>query len=336
MTMTDMTTLRRRDALRLGVGGSAALLMSCRGEAVEVAAARHDGIPTRQLGAITGNDPRRMAEWQRWLGRKQDHDLLYFNQDSWPQLEQSIDYIVGIGRIVLSQGRKVHWSVPVGGAGGYESVAAGAHDALYRRIAIAILSAYPRGDGRICVRLPWEFNMPSQSLAARDRGGRWAARPFVAAWRRLVGLFRQVSRRFYFDWCPNAGEGGINPELCYPGDDVVDVISLDLYYQGKFDDQNMRDGGKSIFGYRLSQPFGLAWLSTFAARRGKLVGLSEWGVDDDRASVFAQAMVDWIRAQGSQLSHHNYWNRTDGGINARLTDGHLPRISRVYRTAFGR
>ncbi|WP_277979875.1 hypothetical protein [Sphingomonas phyllosphaerae] len=326
----------RRDALRLGAGAAATALAACRGQAVEVTGLRQDGIPTRQLGAITGNDPAAMRQWAQWLGRPQDHDLLYFNQDSWEQLDQSIDYIAGVGREVLAQGRRVQWSVPVGGPGGYDSVTAGQRDDLYRRVAGAILAAYPKGNGRIYVRLPWEFNLPSQSLAARDAGGRWAARLYVAAWRRIAGVFRQVSHRFYFDWCPNIGEGGINPEQCYPGDDVVDVVSLDLYYQGRYDDQNMRDGGRSIFGYRLSQPFGLAWLSSFGARHGKLIGLSEWGVDDDRAVVFAQLLAAWIGAQGSRLSHHNYWNRSDGGINAKLTDGHLPRVARAYRAAFGR
>lgn len=336
MVTREGAPIGRRDALRLGAGATATALVACRGHAGELTATRHDGIPVRQLGAITGNDPAAMRRWGEWLGRGQDHDLLYFNQESWAKLEQSIDFIVGVGRGVIAQGRRVHWSVPVGGARGYDSVVAGTRDALYRRIAGAILAASPRDDSRICVRLPWEFNLASQSLAAHDGGGRWAARPYVAAWRRIASLFRQVSRRFYFDWCPNIGEGGINPEQCYPGDDLVDVVSVDLYYQGKYDDQNLRDGGRSIFGYRVSQPFGLGWLASFGARHGKLIGVSEWGVDDDRAAIFAQLMAAWIIAQGARLSHHNYWNRTDGGINARLTDGHLPNVARAYRAAFGR
>lgn len=329
---TGSTLIDRRTAMRQALGGATAMLGGCRGRAAPSAQSH---LPVRQLGAITGNDPKLMVDWRRWLGRAEDHDLLYFNQESWAALEGSVDFIVWLGRNVLADGRRVHWSVPVGGKAAYADVAAGRHDALYRRIADAVLSAGGPPDDRIVVRLPWEFNMESQTLAARDSVGRWFARPYVAAYRRIAGLFRARSPRFAFDWCPNIGRGGIDPETCYPGDDLVDVVSLDVYYRGAFDDQGHADAGKAIFFYRKSQPFGLDWLAAFGRRHGKLIGLSEWGVDDDRATEFMRLMCGWITEQGDRLSHHNYWDRTDGGINSRLSDNHLPAVGDVYRKAFG-
>lgn len=207
---------------------------------------------------------------------------------------------------------------------------------MYRDIAQSILAIYPRSDSRICVRLPWEFNLPSQTLAARNARGQWSARLYIDAYRQIATIFRRASRRFYFDWCPNIGLGGIDPATCYPGDDLVDVISFDVYYHGQYDRQDHRDAGRAIFNYRQTQPFGLDSLSGVAARRGKLIGISEWGVDDNSATEFTRLMAQWIVAQGDRLSHHNYWDRVDGGIATQLSSGRLPAIGAVYRNAFGR
>jgi hypothetical protein len=173
-TVKSLTTpMARRNALRLGLCGVVSTLAACGGRA---APAPPRAIPTQQLGVITGNDAKLMAEWQRWLGRAEDHDLLYFNQESWQKLTGSIDFIIDLGGKAVSDGRFVQWSVPVGGKGVYAEVAAGKQDALYTRIAQAILAVYPDTGDRICVRLPWEFNMESQTLAARDAAGRWNAR----------------------------------------------------------------------------------------------------------------------------------------------------------------
>lgn len=330
-SVAEQGRISRRAALQLGLCGITASLADCGGS---TAAAAAEAIPVRQLGAITGNDPKLMAEWRAWLGRAEDHDLLYFNQTGWAELEGSIDFITFLGRQAMKDGRRVHWSVPVGGKAGYGEAVSGRRDPLYSRIATTILSAYVKSDERICIRLPWEFNMESQTLAARDSEGRWDAHAYVAAYRRIAGIFRHASPRFYFDWCPNIGRGGIDPESCYPGDDLVDVVSLDVYYRAQYDDQGHKDAGLGIFYYRKTQPFGLDWLSNFGQRHGKLIGLSEWGVDDDRATEFMRLMIEWIHQQGSRLSHHNYWDRTDG-VNSRLSDGHLPTIGAVYRSALG-
>lgn len=316
-------------------GGAASLAAGTLPRPAMANGHRLDPIPTIQLGAITGNDPMAMEHWARWLGRPQDHDLLAFNQTDWRQLEASIDFITGIGRLVLARGRKVQWSVPVGGWSAYDSVASGERDTLYLSVAKTILAAYGEGASRICIRPPWEFNLEDQTLAARSVYGVWDGRSYIAAYRRIVGIFRRVSPRFYFDWCPNIGVGQLDPELCYPGDDVVDVVSVDVYYRGRYDDQARDDSGVSIFHYRKNQPRGLDWLDGFARAHGKLIGVSEWGVDSSRATVFTEMLIGWIKGLGPRLSHHNYWDRTDGGVNSRLSGGGLPGIGAVYRRAFG-
>lgn len=311
--------------------------MPAFGVAARVGAEGVEPIPTRQLGAITGNDLLAMDRFGRWLGRTQDHDLLAFNQTDWRQLDLSIDYIANVGSRVIARKRKVQWSVPVGGWGAYDSVMAGQHDALYDRMAQAILGAY-RDDAtsRICIRLPWEFNMPDQSLAAKTVQGVWDGRLYVHGYRRIADIFRKVSPRFYFDWCPNVGKGEVDPEQCYPGDDVVDVISVDIYYRKQYDDQGKADGGMSIFYYRKNEPRGLDWVDKFALAHRKLVGVSEWGVDSNAAVVFTQLLIGWMKGLGPRLSHQNYWDRNDGGAVARISDGSLPYIGATYRQGWGK
>lgn len=324
------STFDRRRALLATIG----LAMAGMSTGCSARAARADGLPLRQLGAITGNSVQDMMRFSRWLGRAQDHDLLYFNQESWKALEQSVPYIVGVGAAVLAQGRRVHWSIPAGGRQAYAEIASGARDELYLTIGHQIIDLYRSTSDRVCVRLFWEFNLPEQTLAARGGDGTWQPGLYKAAYRRIALLLRAVSDRFYFDWCPNIGMGGVAPDLCYPGDDVVEVISADVYYRAAYDRQDHRDGGAAIFQYHRAQPFGLDWLARFASARGKLVGISEWGVDDDDATIFTERMCAWLIGLGDLLSHHNYWDRNDGGVASQLSAGGLPHVGAIYRKAF--
>lgn len=276
-----------------------------------------------------------MARFAGFLGRAQDHDLLAFNQNDWRAFEDSVDYIVGVGQQVIEAGRRVHWSVPVAGGGGYESIAFAQRDKLYNHIASSILHAYGPGASRILIRPPWEFNADFQSQRAKDYSGTWAATLYATAFRHIVGIFRTVSPRFYFDWCPNIGTEGMNPELCYPGDRFVDVVSVDVYFNKKYDNKGTGDSGASMFDYRRAQSNGLDWLTGFAIAHRKLIGLSEWGVDDDTATSYMAQMCRWIISRGVRLSHHNYWDRPEG-IDCRLSDGSHPQLAQVFRTAFGR
>ena len=325
----------RRQAILTGAG----LLAAATAGGCKAHAARADdatgNIPTRQLGAITGNSLNDMKRFSQWLGKAQNHDLLYFNQENWQSLEQSVPYIISLGASVLAQGRNVQWSIPAGGARAYAEIANGGRDGLYQDIARRIEAIYSQSSQRVCVRLFWEFNLPEQTLAARGADGSWHPELYVAAYRRVASILRKQSNRFYFDWCPNIGAGGLPPDRCYPGDELVDVVSVDVYYRRIYDRGDRHDAGSGIFEYRRTQPFGLDWLTGFASGHGKLVGISEWGVDDNEGTVFMQRMCAWIKGLGDLLSHHNYWDRDDGGVVSRLSTGQLPAIAQIYREAFG-
>lgn len=324
--------INRRKALVLAVAGMGGLAAGVAGRSG--AFGTSGKIASQRLGAIVGNDINLLERWTRWLGRSPDHVLLAFNQSGWEALESSVDFIVDAGKAMMARGVDVQWSIPIAGWGTYEEVSAGQHDALYVRIANAILAATPEKAGRICIRPPWEFNGDFQSQRAKTAQGQWDGALYKAAYRKIAGAFRTRSSRFYFDWCPNIGTEGIDPELCYPGDDLVDVVSVDIYYRARYDEKGQGDGGQSIFNYRQTQQNGLDWLTAFASAHDKLIGISEWGVDDDRATAFMEAMVGWLEGLGPRLAHHNYWDRTDGDADTQLSTGMRPELARIYRQAF--
>ena len=86
------------------------------------------------------------------------------------------------------------------------------------------------------------FQKPIYLRPFPEMNGDWThwhgdAPTLVRAWRRIVGLFRQVGADdVRFVWSPNATDQPATPEnrmeLYYPGKDVVDVLALDGYNWG--------------------------------------------------------------------------------------------------------
>ena len=67
----------------------------------------------------------------------------------------------------------------------------------------------------------------------------------------------------------------MDPTEAYPGDDVVDIIGMDVYAETW--DASTSDPDKR-FAYFLDQPFGLKWHRDFAREHGKPISYPEWGV----------------------------------------------------------
>lgn len=277
------------------------------------------------LGVITGNDPAGFTRFGAWLGRKPDLALLAFNQDSVEAFRSSIPWIVQQGVAFMQAGAEILWSVPCPGPGQLEVIAAGGHDAAYMDIAARILAATP-GDNVIRVRPPWEMNLAlNKANAGKDSRGRWSGQVFIAAWSRIASIFRQASRRFRLIWCPNVGVTDYDPIHFLPHVWLYDVIAQDFYLQKACDHPN-------IFSWFRDEARGLGWGAQLARDKGKLYGLSEWGMDDDRfVPDFAQA-VAWLEPLKPMLDHACWWDRPEG-IDCRLDTGR-PKLAAAYKAAF--
>jgi hypothetical protein len=208
-----------------------------------------------------------------------------------------------------------------------EAIAAGTFDNLYNSIFISILAADP-GSTPIYVRLPWEFNLPGQHNAAIDKTGAWNPALFVKAWARLAGLARTNSSRFLRIWCPNVTTMGLDPLLCWPGLGDVDIISQDFYMQHAYN----KAGDFSWF---LNEQRGLKWGMEYSRLKGKLFGLSEWGMDDDIFLADFTNTVNWIKSIGVTAHHHCWWDRPED-IDCRISFGTPARakIAAAYKAAY--
>jgi hypothetical protein len=199
------------------------------------------------------------------------------------------------------------------------ATAAGAHDATFRRVAEALVAAgYPDA----VIRLGHEPNGAWYPWSAV--GGNAAA--YVDAYRHVHGVFRSVSSRFRFDWCvarPNWSTVGV---ASYPGDDVVDVVSMDVYLRA-----DHGPWSRALWDEAFAPV--LADHRAFARARGKPVGYPEWGMDGLDEPGFVVAMDDWFRrvaAEGPGLAYQAWFN---GGTMPAIDT--LPRSGPVFRERFG-
>ena len=223
----------------------------------------------------------------------------------------------------LNPARNVVWSVPLTVKGTpLADVADGLHDAEFEAAASAIAEAQPKA----IIRLGWEMNLSSMAWFAKDHEA-----DYIAAFRRVVGIFRRHSREFKYDWCPGWGPQDTPADLAYPGDDVVDYIGLDVYdfkYEGSAEER--------WDNFYLKAPFGLEWHRDFAARHGKPMSYPEWGVGNSGDNpFFIQQMHDWFVKNEDNIAYAAYFD-VDGLWPTQIDNDQFPQSQKLFRKLFGR
>jgi hypothetical protein len=305
------------------IGGAAivALVLAISpAQATEVGAYRGPGCDGRAA----------MAEFETFLGRKVERTVDALNAESWNEMRRSIPWIT---KCWAGSGIELTLSVPMlpsGGSGTLREGAEGAYDAVFMTTAHALVR---NGLEDATIRIGWEFNgnwMP------------WAAskdpESFKRYFRRIVEKMRSVhGQRFKFEWCPNHGRKNMDPTDAYPGDDVVDIIGMDVYaetWDASTADPHAR------FQYFLDQPFGLKWHRDFAGERGKPMSYPEWGVGDKPGGggvgddpVFVEGMADWF--EETKPLYQSYWDVQATDYNARMSNDQFPRAAAMFRKRFG-
>ena len=289
--------------------------------------ARAAETTTFKLGCITANDAAKYGQFAQYLGRKPDLAVLYFNQSAPDALWSSVPWICNLAAGFIRQGAQVLWSVPCPGFRQHEAIVAGHWDSQYRNLFKSILAASPSGSADIPVRLPWEFNLAQQENAAFDKTGKFDAALFVQSFRHLADLAKKVSPRFRRIWCTNACTNGLDPALCWPGADFVEVIAQDFYLQTAWNKPG-------AFNWFLTEARGLNWGRDFAAQQNRPYGLSEWGMDSDAFLADFKDACAWLKALGQTLDHHCWWDRPEV-TDCRISDGTNPALAAEYRRQWG-
>ena len=245
--------------------------------------------------------------------------LDYFGVDSWAEMAK-YDWVPAYWRR-KNPARKLIWSIALTMKGtALKEVAGGAHDADFEIAAKSIAASQPDAVARI----GWEMNGDWFPWAA---GGVEA--DYIAAYRRVVGIFRKASPRFTFAWCPGAGRLNSSPELAYPGDDVVDTIGLDIY------DAPSNAGPTEAWKSGLEGPFGLRWLEDFATRHGKPMHIGEWGVglkDAPDNPYFVEQMSEWLHRHAGAIAFHVYFDAPP----SELDSGKFPKSRERFIKLFSR
>jgi hypothetical protein len=182
------------------------------------------------------------------------------------------------------------------------------------------------------IRLGWEFNGSWMPWAAGAGG-------YTAAYRHVVTLMRSVSSSFKFDWCTAWGENSTAPDSVYPGDDVVDIIGMDVYnrYYAPADADPVHR-----WNTLLTANYGLNWLVAFAKLHDKPISIPEWGTGEWTAGdggtgggddpLFIANMAAFMGANNT--AYCSYWDINAGSYNACVSDGEHPLSGAALKTAF--
>jgi hypothetical protein len=292
-----------------------------------------DRAEATEFGAYVGpgcDGVKRIPDFEGFVGRKMERTVDALNQTTWDELESSIDWIIGCWEDVPI---KLTLSVPMLTRDGSATLADGAdgkYDATFKRIAETLV-AHGRADATI--RIGWEFNGHWQPWsAARD------PQSFVAYFRRIVGLMRETAdQRFSFEWCPNHGRHEMAPTEAYPGDDVVDVIGMDVYdeYWTPLESNATVRWASYIY-----QPYGLSWHREFAAEHHKALAFPEWGTGNNPQGagggddpVFIRGMASWIAM--TKPLYQSYWDNPSPEFNTMLSNLQFPLAAAEYVKQFG-
>jgi beta-mannanase len=245
----------------------------------------------------------------------------FYAENTWDDFTR-LSWVPGIWK-KLNPERNVVWSVPLTVKGTpLKEVADGLHDAEFEAAAKAISDAQPNA----VIRLGWEMNLVSMAWFAKGQEA-----DYIAAFRRVVQIFRRHSPGFKYDWCPGWGAQDSPADLAYPGDDFVDYIGLDVYdfkYEGSASERWDK--------YYLNASFGLQWHKEFAAEHGKRMSFPEWGVGNFGDNpLFIQNMHDWFATNADRIAYAAYFD-VDGLWPTQIDNGRFPNSQRLFRELFRR
>ena len=192
----------------------------------------------------------------------------------------------------------------------FQEIAAGKYDQYYEQVARNLLT-YESEDA--IMRLGHEFDLDSYPWSVV--GGNHRA--YAEAFRHVVTVMRKSlpELRFCFNWTgcahrenPDA-PGQTFAESAWPGDDVVDVIGIDVYDSAPWTEREMQ----------------LGYAEEMAVSKNIPLAIPEWGLwhhhiyagkpPDEDNPAFVQNMYDYMNALpkrgGGRLMFHCYFQQLD-------------------------
>lgn len=103
----------------------------------------------------------------------------------------------------------------------------------------------------IFLRWQWEMERPNARQKIHSPAD------YIAAWKRIRGIFRQVGvDNVAWVWCPTAKGFVADPgaRAYYPGDDQVDWLCADVYPQPEYDYRDLSEAAREFLDWARSRP----------------------------------------------------------------------------------
>jgi Glycosyl hydrolase family 26 len=272
-----------------------------------------------------GNDIDHTAvpKFEAWLGRPTDALLAYTGAANWQDYDGSVGWLIDL---CAKSNRRVLWSIPLIPKGAtLTEAASGAYNEHWRKIAVQMAQWHP-AEPVLYIRTAWEFNGDWFPWSSHKD-----PQAFIGAWRQFVTVFRAVSDRFRFDWCPNGSTDFA--EEAYPGDAYVDIIGLDVYDEAKW--CKIKDPAERWNKFTLNGGHMLLWHQAFAQAHHKPMSYPEWGVggnDSGDNPYFIEHMHQWFL--DNHVIYASYWD-SNADYPGKLSDGQYPQAGAKYRELFG-
>jgi hypothetical protein len=298
-----------------------------------LAAVHGHALSAPAIGLHAGRDDSisQYTDFGNWIGQPVLYRVVFADEATWRSI--AAPYFLRTTKAWLAADPK-HVevvSIPLAAKGSpsdvLQSVADGDQDNTYRELARRLNDT--GAPDRIIVRLGWELNgnwFPWTAVKSPET--------FAKAFRRVVLLMRKEAPQLRFEWnLAREGERGFDWKRAYPGNDVVDIVSMDVYDQYTHGWDDIRNG-----------PGGLTTFRAFAKANKKPEAYTEWGLSTSAHGrgddpEFVEGMHAWFNAPDANVLYQAYWNTRSGGPNAALSGpdaGNVPVSTVRFRSLFGK
>jgi hypothetical protein len=207
--------------------------------------------------------------------------------------------------------------------------AEGAYDKYARELAVNLMAA---GMGNAVIRLGHEMNGTWYHDSLGNDPSQY--KDWAEYWARIVRAMRSVKgAHFLFDWNVNAGYRNIPLSTFYPGNDVVDMIGIDVYDAGMAGNPS----DQAVRWTRLDEePEGIAQIAAFAHTNGKPLSFPEWGLVSSASGgggddpIYVQGIAAAIK--DNNVVYQSYFDKPTGGV---LPLQNVPNSLSLWKKYFG-
>lgn len=285
------------------------------------------------LGWASGCGSSDFRSFEGYRGRKVDCVTCWGGRRNW---SEAVNVPTGIMRSTSAQISLGFPVLPdthsaVRNPGNWRLAARGTFDGYYTQFARNLAAT---GRKNVIVRIGWETNRQFPWYGGSDPQG------FKDTFRRVADILRRHNPSVRTEWC-NVKKGSQRGSVLtmYPGDDAVDIISVD-YYDGWPAVNTEKIWNDMYNATNKGGPWGIgAWLS-FARSRGKKFACPEWGIMIGNGPgtkdnpLYIQKMYEFFSRNRASIAYENYFNQRR---QHQLTPSSAnPRASAMYRKLWGR